>query len=92
MPEQNLKLTDSDKEAMLPVHKACLEVFQQIDEHDDRTIPPSRSDQWISTYRADLIAMIRLHMPPHAIVLDREILRVWLQIRKNPEQHGVEKR
>jgi hypothetical protein len=82
--------TDVDKQQDEMIRKACVDVMSQIDSmDDDRSVPPSRSDLWVSIYRQDLCAIIRRRMSEYAIVLDREIIRVWLTIRKNPAAHGV---
>ena len=89
--------TEFDKKIHFMIRVACIDVFREIDDLPEfRSIPPSRSDLWVSMYRQDLCAIIRDRMRSiHnvvPIVLDREIIRVWLALRKNPEAAGIAKR
>jgi len=102
--EPSQSRSETDKRVDSIIRDACVDLFRHIDDSpDDRTLPPSRSDLWVSQYQQDLCAMIRQRIlrsqidtaftaDRHLIVLDREILRVWLSVRKNPEAHGVPKR
>ena len=89
--------SEIDKRVDSIIHEACVSVFEQIDSlPEERSLPPSRSDLWVSIYQQDLCAMVRLKIMYVTlnvdIVLNREIIRVWLTIHKNPEAHGVPKR
>lgn len=93
MPKEPRELrSEIDKRIDSIIHEACIALFEQIDSlPEERSLPPSRSDLWVSVYQQDLCAMVRARICGH-VVLNREIIRVWLTIRKNPEQHGVPKR
>lgn len=79
------------------VARAVVNVMQRLSQQAD--VPSASSDKWLIFYKAELCYYVREVIadkfseselfPP--IVLDEHIVEVWMRVRKNPAQYGLEK-